>query len=71
MDAVSESHHNPAMRRSRHNVFAKVKERRYVVLWDFQRKAIEVQRLEQGSDCTALRQRPRGAASRAIINATL
>ena len=42
-----------------------------MVLWDFQRRAIEMQCLEQGSDCTALRQRPRGAACGAITNATL
>jgi hypothetical protein len=38
------------MGRSRHDVFAKAKEPRFVVLWDLQWKVIEVQRLEPATD---------------------
>jgi hypothetical protein len=42
--------HNPRMRRSRHDIFAKSRLPRYVVLWDLQWRVIEVRRLEPASD---------------------
>jgi hypothetical protein len=50
MDAALRPSRQSAMRRSRHNIFARAKAPRYVVLWDLQWHVIEVQRLEPASD---------------------